>query len=40
MKDMPLPGCPAVSEEDVQNVNALVLADQNITIHELANNVG
>jgi hypothetical protein len=37
---MPQPGGPAVSEEDVQNMNALVLAGQNITICELANNVG
>ena len=31
---------PTVSEDDVQNVNALVLADQNITMHELANDEG
>ena len=37
--DMPWPGCPAVSEEDMQNVNKLVLADWNITTHEFANNV-
>jgi hypothetical protein len=37
---MPQPGHLAVSEEDVQNMNALVLADRNITIHELTNNVG
>ena len=37
---MPRPGSPAVSEENVQNVNALVLADRSITIRELVNNVG
>jgi hypothetical protein len=37
---MPRPGRPAVNEEDVQNVNALVLADRKITIRELTNNVG
>ena len=35
--DMPRPGHPAVREDDVQTVNALVLADQHITIRELAN---
>jgi hypothetical protein len=38
--DMPRPGRPAVCEEDVQNLNTLVLLDQNITVHELGNNVG
>ena len=40
MTDMPRPGCPTVSEKDVQNVNALVFADRSITIRELADNVG
>ena len=40
MTGMPRPGRPAVNEEVVQNVNALVLANQNITIRKLANNVG
>ena len=38
--DMPRPGRPAVSVDDVHNVNALVLADRNVTIRELANDVG
>ena len=37
---MPRPVRPVVSEEDVQNVIALVRADRNITIRELVNNVG
>ena len=40
MTDMPRPGHPAVREEDVQNVNTLMLADQNATIRELANDAG
>ncbi|PSN47788.1 hypothetical protein C0J52_08164 [Blattella germanica] len=35
--DMPRSGHPTVSEENVQNVNALVLADRNSTIRQLAN---
>ncbi|PSN57987.1 hypothetical protein C0J52_08116 [Blattella germanica] len=35
--DMPRSGHTTVSEENVQNVNALVLADRNSTIRQLAN---
>ena len=38
VSDMQRPGRPAVSEEDAQNVNALMIADRNITIRKLANN--
>ena len=34
------PGHPAVREDDVQTVNALVLVDRNATIRELANDAG
>ena len=34
MTDMTRPGLPAVSEDDVQNVKALVLVDRNMTIRE------
>ena len=37
--DMPRPGHPAV-REDVQTVNASVLADHNATIRELVNDAG
>ena len=37
---MPRAGHPAVREEDVQTMNALVLADRNATIHELTNDTG
>jgi hypothetical protein len=37
---MPWPGHPAVSDVDMQNVNTLVLAVWNITIREVAKNVG
>ena len=39
-QDLPRPGHPAVREEDVQTVNTLVLADQNVMIRELANDAG
>ena len=40
MTDMTRPGLPAVTEEDVQNLNTLVLVDQNIIVRVLANNIG
>ena len=38
--DTSRPGHPAVREEDVQTANALVLADRNAMIRELANDTG
>ena len=40
VRDMPRPGHPAVWEEDVQSMNALVLAYRNATVRELANDAG
>ena len=40
MTDMPRPGHPAVSEDDVQTMNTLVLVDWNATILELAKDAG
>ena len=37
---MPRPGHPALRENDVQTMNALVLVEWNATIHELVNDAG